>query len=523
MKKLFLIGLLLISLGGKAQVISTDTLGTKADGSVLMGECLNYSAWIEQMNVDSTGTFLIVQTRNFTKSGKDVKNKGAISVTSLPEKRMLWSKPMNYYAQQPDYVSQTLSVYSKGKSAFLDLETGNELWKDKFAPYLKCEQENLLIGYKSSSNGIGKMLQGRDLSTGKVLWNREISHHYGWNDSFMLNDSLYMIVSDGLHIVNINNGQGNSLPMKTGVDDYKAAAAMGALGILTGVLGGVAIVPYGPNVLVEMVSNVVQEDSLFYVANHETLLCLDQDLKMKWGYPIPESAGYYSLLFTSGDSLYLFNSGAAYRDNLRGHSASYANQQKVKMGKPFVACFHKKDGQNLYFDFLSEKKEIIEDMLIEKEHNRALILFEDRVCRYTFDDDIIKKTYQWDTKNEGVLQGIIRYPFFVINADSTSFQKCGEGDSTQFVYTDKNTIYEIDNHLNVLRTIPIEAICFQAINWDNNPVVRYKGKALLLDNAGHITATLNVVPDFLVSGDKILMLSNDRKKVFITDGAGVGL
>lgn len=91
------------------------------------------------------------------------------------------------------------------------------------------------------------------------------------------------------------------------------------------------------------------------------------------------------------------------------------------------------------------------------------------------------------------------------------------------MYTDKNTIYEIDNHLNVLRTIPIEAICFQAINWDNNPVVRYKGKALLLDSAGHITATLNVVPDFLVSGDKILMLSNDRKKVFITDGAGVGL
>lgn len=87
MKKLFLIGMLLFALGIKAQVISTDTLGIKPDGSVLMGECVDFSAWIENMDVDSTGAFLIVRTRNLSKNEKSIKNKGAVSVISVPEKK----------------------------------------------------------------------------------------------------------------------------------------------------------------------------------------------------------------------------------------------------------------------------------------------------------------------------------------------------------------------------------------------------------------------------------------------------
>lgn len=517
MKKLFLIGMLLFALGIKAQVISTDTLGIKPDGSVLMGECVDFSAWIENMDVDSTGAFLIVRTRNLSKNEKSIKNKGAVSVISVPEKKVLWNKSINYLAQQPTYFFQTLSIFSKGKSTFLDLETGNELWKEKFVPYIRCSQANLLLGYKvSSMSGFTKKLEGRDASTGKLVWDREISHHYGWNDSFMLDDTLCMIVSDGLHIVNVNNGQGNSIQMKTGIDDYKVAAALGALGILTGVLGGVAVLPYGPNVVVEMVSNVVQEDSLYYVANHETLLCLDKDLKMKWGYPIPETAGYNSALFTLGDSLYMINMGSAYRDNLRGYSAAYADMNlKVKMGKPFVAGFNKKNGQNQCFDILSEKKEIIEDMLIEEDHNRALILFEDRAYRYTFGDETVKKMYQWDTEANGVLMGVMKRPFFVMNEDSISFQKCGQSDSTQFVFTDKEMFYEVDEHFNILRTIPMDDGGNLIVNWDNNPVVRYRRKTLLLDGTGHKMATLDVLPEFLVSGDKVLLLSSDRKKIFI--------
>ena len=171
-------------------------------------------------------------------------------------------------------------------------------------PYSVNAADDRLLAYKGSvMNGITKQLQGYDLLTGKMLWKREISHRYGWNESLMLDDSTRLIVSDGLHPVNMSDGSGQSFPMKTGVDDYRSAAAIGALGLVAGALTGVGFFPYGNNVVVDLVSNVLPDDSLLYVANRGQLLCLDRQLDMKWGYPIPESTGSNSTLFFYEDRL----------------------------------------------------------------------------------------------------------------------------------------------------------------------------------------------------------------------------
>ena len=75
----------------------------------------------------------------------------------------------------------------------------------------------------------------------------------GWNESGLLDDSTRLIVSDGIHLVHMGNGEGPSYAMPTGASDYKEAVALGALGVVTGVLTGFAAVPTGPKKVMELV------------------------------------------------------------------------------------------------------------------------------------------------------------------------------------------------------------------------------------------------------------------------------
>lgn len=303
---------------GDAQTFLKDTIGVRMDSAAIIGECIDFPCWIQSVSADSTGTFLLVQGRDLNKKETSVKNSGDIWMICLPEKKVLWQRPINYFAQEAKLTDQGVSFTSKDKYFLLDLRTGTEIWAGKkMVPYSMNVAENRLLAYKGSvMNGISKQLQGYDLLTGNMLWKREISHRYGWNESLMLDDSTRLIVSDGLHTVNLSDGSGQSFPMKTGVDDYRSAAAIGALGLVAGALTGVGFFPYGNDVVVDLVSNVLPDDSLLYVANQEQLLCLDRQLNMKWGYPIPESIGSNSTLFFYGDRLYMVNHGFGYRDNL---------------------------------------------------------------------------------------------------------------------------------------------------------------------------------------------------------------
>ena len=95
-------------------------------------------------------------------------------------------------------------------------------------------------------NGVSNELEGHSLATGEKMWSRKKSHVYGWNESGLLDDSTRLIVSDGILLASIGTREGPSYAMPTGASDYKEAVALGALGVVTGVLTGFAAVPTWP-------------------------------------------------------------------------------------------------------------------------------------------------------------------------------------------------------------------------------------------------------------------------------------
>lgn len=520
MKKLYLLALIAwCVVSGKAQSFQSDTIGFKMDrdSSVIMGECIEFPCWIQSVEADSTGTFLLVQGRDLNKKETGVKNSGDIWMILLPEKKVLWQRPINYFVQQARLTDQGVSFVSKDKYFLLDLRTGKEIWTGKkMIPYSMNAEDNILLAYKGSTmNGISKQLQGYDMLTGALLWKRELSHQYGWNESLMLDDSTRLIVSDGLHTVRLSDGTGNDFPMRTGVDDYRSAAAIGALGIVAGVLTGTGFFPYGNNVVVELVSNVLADDSLLYVASKEQLLCLDRQLKMKWGYPIPEDAGSCSRIFIKGDRLYMINYGYGYRDNLRNHSYSYAQSKlRAKIGRPFMASFDKKSGKNLCFHFLSDEKEMVEDSWFDTDNECVVLSFADRISRIPFDADSVEE-HRWDTGTNGKIIRLLKRPFVLKDTDGSGFREYNltVGNPAFFLYTDKNEIFETDQSLHVRRSFPIgELGLFERLG-NGYSIVDYRGMAFLLDSRGMEKARLRISSDRFVIGDKTYAFSLDRKTI----------
>ena len=275
-------------------------------------------------------------------------------------------------------------------TSLLDLKTGNEVWKKKkMIPYCVDAKNRMFLAYKGSyMNGVSNELEGHSLATGEKMWSRKMSHVYGWNESGLLDDSTRLIVSDGIHLVHMGNGEGPSYAMPTGASDYKEAVALGALGVVTGVLTGFAAVPTGPKKVMELVSNVLSDDTVFYVASRENLFCLDRQLQPKWGYPIPDGMGSRSHLFARGDSLYMINMGTGYRNTIFDTSEAYAHEYlRLKVGWPFIACFDKRKGEKVWFRQLSDKKEMVEEFDINWEEDALMVLFSDHIRKYSLSGD----------------------------------------------------------------------------------------------------------------------------------------
>lgn len=298
-----------------AQIVGEEVIGTTLQGKELKARSVEFDGIVREYRMDTTGTFFMMKIGYLSKNGKWFKNKGTLAVVDLPAGKELWRRKMNFRTDQFALIPGGVLFNSKGvKSFFLDLQTGQEKWNKKIFPYITDGEDHKLWAYK---NSVSKKLECYDTRSGELLWTREIPHSYGWNYHGMVDDSTRLIVSDGMHLVNVHDGTGKSYPMETGTTNYTAAVAMGALGILTGALTGVATVPTRGNTVVELTSNVLRDDSLFYFANRTQLLCLDRQLKMKWGYPLPDKLTSHSQLFDYGDRLYMINYGSAYRANLR--------------------------------------------------------------------------------------------------------------------------------------------------------------------------------------------------------------
>ena len=108
--------------------------------------------------------------------------------------------------------------------------------------------------------------------------------NWGWNHVIREDSVHWLVVADDLNRLNIRTGEVYAYEAKTGVTDVKGALLSGLMMVGAGVAGamatGYAAYPagvVGSNVINQLHSNVVLDDSLYFFADREHVACLDKE------------------------------------------------------------------------------------------------------------------------------------------------------------------------------------------------------------------------------------------------------
>lgn len=354
----------------------------------ITGKVYEFNGERPNIFIDSLHNYMFIKSRGISGKGKYLSNKGHIYMLDLNNGTELWSRGINYFSESISYTSKGILIGTKGiKNSLIDLKTGEEIWNKKFSPAGITNNNQVLLTYKNSKMyGITNKLEGREISTGEVIWETEIEHNYGWNRLLNLNDSTLLIFSSGLHSININDGSGWDYKAKTGIDDYKGTVAVNTIGVLSTILLGVGFMQTGHDMVTGLVSNILIKDSIIYMANHETIACINLAGDIIWETELPDKSGAASLIYLKDDKLYMINYGTG-----------KCGQRLVNVGYPFMACFDKNNGNTVFFNQLTEKKHHIEDIL--KTDNTLILIYNDGID-YGTPYNYAFKSISWDTKNK---------------------------------------------------------------------------------------------------------------------------
>lgn len=117
-----------------------------------------------------------------------------------------------------------------------------------------------------------------------------------------------------------------------------------------------------------------------------------------------------------------------------------------KYGRPFIACYNPKNGEEIFFNKLSVKKDMIEDAL--RNDDAIYMLFDDGMAHQELTDSVVN-IVAWDIKQHGNLNGILPPTLYVASEDTTSFRSLAYDGEHCLVYNDKGVVYQVDKNLTI--------------------------------------------------------------------------
>lgn len=440
--------LLLICSSAKADNTSKVTVGLTIDSTAVMAECLSFGRRIEGVVIKPGLNYMLLKFRETTKSGKWLKFKGEIGVFSITDSKLLWTYPFDY-RNSSAYCTKAGVAISKGnKFSMLDPNTGNVRWQGKFTPVQFDDSTNIVLGYSGVRSS---KLSGYDMITGQQLWTTSMPHdkNWGWNNVIREDSIHWIVVADDLNRLNIRTGEVCVHKAKTGVNDIKGALLQGlamAGGAIAGAMAtGYAVYPVGAvsqNVINQLHSNVVQDDSLYFFADREQVVCLDHSMHIVWRHEFPSKTSAFSRLVCNDSTLYMFNLGFGLKNG----------QKRTKMGRPFIAAFNKRTGACLFMNMLSLKKDMVEDAVLNPDG--AFMLFDDGLAYKRELGDSTVTISPWDVKEHGPLSAIITQPVYAYYHLKSMFEPIATDGIYFPVITEKGDIFMVDRELRISERFP---------------------------------------------------------------------
>jgi outer membrane protein assembly factor BamB len=412
---------------------------------------------IEKSYLETESNRITIQLRGLLLGGSYLKNNGHVVLYDLTNRKTIWDKSINY---QNYYLEQNGKfIFKTGlkKTYCLDFENGEYLWKARNTIAFINPELKIGIGYtpyisnQLFYNNIN--FEGIDLNTGNSIWKREISHDYGLNDVFMLNDSVAMIVSSGLHSVNLKTGLGW---------DYDA---------VTGV-------PFMQAMKTEIKSNVIIDSLNIYFASKEKISRLDINGNLIWSTTLPEDLTSTSNIILSDNTLYMINSGSS--------QCGYAT---LKQGKPFLAAFNSENGKKLFLNTVDDNSGKTIESVIDKDE--LVVLYKDKIAKCSLKNGTLISEKTFDTGKNGEIVGFINYNIY--NKFDSTYKSLTLTDTiNHYIYTKKKTVLAIDKDLNVVNQYDIDQLYKFYLKYNKLRFLANKDNSIIIDKDNKIVAKIDI-------------------------------
>lgn len=459
---------------------------------------------IHEIYVDTISGYITAQLRKLSKKGKVLDLSGILMVYDIEKNEVKWTKKVKFSTSYINQYNQLITQSKGNKSISLNIENGDELWECKNDFYYINPKKGIGIGYKNNGlAGNNHLLEGISLKTGNTIWERELKREYGWNKKIQLNDSTLLVASSGLHTINIFNGSGWDYETVTGKKDYSETIAKNTAGVLLGVLTGTYVTSSGPNVVTDVVSNIIFDSTNFYIASKEKISQVDKlSGKINWSTNLPEDLTSKSTIFRNGNTLYIINSGFA-----------YWGRKRIDFGQPFIMGLNMNTGNELFFTPINTKKDFLLDFKVS--NNSILVIFKDRVIIYSLNDGSIMKSKSFNTDELGGLKFFVGSSIYIKDNESF-FKNLALSDSSKYyIQTNKGKTIVLDSELNNIDEIEFNQLYFNFGNFKDMIFLGNDDETIILDKNNQEIANLKVSFDAFILGEKLYYFKNE--KLFIVD------
>lgn len=441
MKKIFTTLLVLCFLiSVKAQNASTDffvsndtIIGKDFENKDVVVKYYKPRLPIYRMHLNRASDNLLLELRETNKSGTTFKNKGYIAMVGLDDKVAKWSKDVKYNRFDIRFQDSFLFYSTQNKHFCLEEETGNVLWENNYDFYYISPEQNIGLGYPK--NQASNNLTAIDMTNGNSLWSKKIDRTHGWNDAYLLSDSVLLIAVNGIQAMNLHTGNGWTYQAKTSHYKVRGMIATNAVGILLGVLTGQLVVQTNPDEVTEMVSNMlIDEENNTILASKEMISRVNSQGEIIWSTPLPEKRTSKSSIFLKDSVIYMINRGYAFYNG--GFS---------KIGDPYIAAFNLQTGKKLYLQMIPEKKDFIRNYQVI--NDLLFLVFENKVATYSLLDGSLINEKTFELEKDEYLQAFIESGIFVRRNDSTFFDIAQDYPEQNFLQTTQNRVFSLTDDL----------------------------------------------------------------------------
>jgi hypothetical protein len=368
---------------------------------------------------------------------------------------------------------------------------------------------NFILGLKYKNAQASKVvMEAFELPALKTKWAQTIDTSYGLNDIKVVEDSVIVVSANGLQGIDKFTGEVLwNLEAKTGKDDYSGAAAVTALGIITGALTGTGFYSTASKFVSEINSNILQEDDFLYYASNEAAAKVHYRKGIQWAVTLDKNFTSKSYLYLEEGKIVRVNTGLARKGN-----------KYVPIGAPYFAAHNSETGHELYqVPLYASKNNYVKETYLTTD---TLVVLQNDILRcfdaeegsllselnisesnYTFGSFVNDRQLIIADEEGNLLDIQEQYPYFTA------------------VSTSDSNINLFDNELQEVNSISLREI-YQVISVGAFYKVLYKaGRYYITSNGGKRAVELPEKGSYRILQDKLII--SDGRKVVVRNLIGL--